>query len=140
DPSLSAASVKAARGAATAVDRVVGLLDEMTEYARLIAGEVALKPSAVPWLDLLNAAVERASLPAAPRITWRPAPGLADLSVAAERERMETALATLIEAVGRAQAADATLTATVAAASGPGGMVLDLFIEEQGEVSWCAVN
>src|SRR5690606_33352097 len=140
DASLSEASLQAARGASTAVDRIVTLLDEMTEYARLISGDAPLKPSEVSWLDLLNAAAARASLPTAPHLAWRPEPGLADLRVVADRDRMEAALATLIEALSRAQATDATLAAAVASSSGSGGTVLDLFVEENGEVSWCAAD
>lgn len=140
DPSLSDASVQAARGAIAAVDRVVSLLDEMTEYARLISGDVRLEPSEVSWLDLLNTAVNRAALPTTPRITWRPTPGLAEMPVTVERGRMEAALTTLVEATCRAQAADATLTATLTRPTGGDGAVLDLYVEGDGEISWCAAD
>lgn len=140
DQSLSEASLQAARGAASAVDRVVSLLDEMTEYARLVSGDIRLEPSEVSWLDLLNAAVARTTLPTSPQITWRPMPGLAEARALVERGRMEAAVATLVDAVSRAQVADATLTATVTNPSGDDGAVLDLHIESSGEVSWCAAD
>lgn len=140
DPALSEASVQAARGAIASIDRVVFLLDEMTEYARLIAGDVRLEPSEFSWLELLNTAASRAALPAIPRITWKPDSSLAEARVVVERGRMERALTTLVEAVSRAQVEDATLTATLTRPAGGDESVLDLYVERDGEVSWCAAD
>ncbi len=138
DTALSDASQQAARGASSAIERIVSLLDEMTDYARLVAGELRLERTDASWQDLLDKAVARATLPAAPEIVWRPSAGLASMHVVVERRRIESALATLIEAVGRAQVRDATLTATVGRQPGSIAPVADLFLESGGEVSWCA--
>jgi signal transduction histidine kinase len=97
---------RVASSAWEALERVVRLLDEMSEYSRLTRGDLRIDIVPVQWPALLATVRGNAVLPAVPHLEWLEAPVPPSRPVAIDAARVERALVTLIEAVTRAQTSD----------------------------------
>jgi signal transduction histidine kinase len=132
DATVSDRSRTLANGAAASVERVVAILDDMSEYVRLVRGELRLERSPHPWTRLMEDARARVEWPTSPRVVWRP-PALDHLAPAAvDCGRVERALAALIDTLARAQAQDADVTARTGtnAEGRRGAPAIDLVVDE----------
>jgi signal transduction histidine kinase len=101
---------RTASAARDALERVVRLLDEISEYSRLTRGELRLDRQPTPWAHVVAAVRRNAVLPSTPHIQWLDVDVPSSAAVTVDAARIERALTTLVEAVTRAQTGDGFVT------------------------------
>ena len=108
DPTLSQRARKVIGDATRAADRMVALLDEVGELARLKDGAIRLTPKSMSLRSVLNQSVQAVELPASHDVELDVvAP--ADVRRRVDEPRMRMVFCTLIDVLARAQTGAATI-------------------------------
>jgi signal transduction histidine kinase len=108
DPALTQRLRKISGEATRAADRLVELLDEIGELAKLKEGSVRLNLKAMSLFSVLNQAVQAAALPASHDVELDVVAPV-DVRMRVDEVRLRTAIGTLIHVLARAQTGAATI-------------------------------
>ena len=108
DPTLNQRVRKISGEATRAADRLVELLDEIGELAKLKEGSVRLNLKSMSLRSVLNQAVQAAALPASHDVELDVVAPV-DVRMRVDEARLRTAIGTLIYVLARAQTGAATI-------------------------------
>jgi K+-sensing histidine kinase KdpD len=131
-------ATRTASAAWDALERVVRLLDEISEYSRLTRGDLRLDRRPTAWAPIVAAVCRDAVLPSTPHLRWLDVEVPSSASVIIDAAHLQRALTTLVEAVTRAQIADGFVTVGLTCVGGrpESGAAIDVAVVAEGSVEY----